>query len=139
MITAKKLPSGGHQRAADRFDLQLKITAEILIPEDTFRPHALEGHTLDVSSRGMQVQLDGLQGDLFSRLLVRPRHIRIAFDNPATGKQIKLTGRIAWLDYRKKNSSESAGPCNLGVAFSEKEDRVDLTAYADFIASIRPE
>ena len=138
-LPARKLPPGKFNRAHDRFELQIPVTVEIMIPEDTFRPHGLAGHTVDVSNNGMQVILDALRVDLYSRLLARPRHVRVTFRNPVNGEQVKLTGRIAWIDYRKPRASDAAGECNLGIVFSQKEDGVDLRQYFDFIEGIQGE
>lgn len=138
-LPARKLPRGKFNRAHDRYALEIPITVEILIPEDTFRPHGLAGHTLDVSLHGMQLVLEALRVDLYSRLLARPRHVRVTFRSPVDGEQIKLTGRIAWIDYRKPRASDAAGQCNLGVIFSEKDDGVDLTQYGRFIDGIKGE
>jgi len=136
-LPARKLPPGQFNRAHDRFELEMAITVEILIPEDTFRPHGLGGHTVDVSNNGMQIVLDALRVDLYSRLLARPRHVRVTFRNPVNGEQVKVTGRIAWIDYRKPRASDAAGQCNLGVVFSERNDGVDLSQYSDFIKAIQ--
>lgn len=136
-LPARRLPPGKFNRAHDRFEIQMAATAEILIPEDTFRPHGLAGHTLDVSHNGLQIVLDALRVDLYSRLLARPRHVRVTFRSPVNGEQIKVTGRIAWIDYRKPRASDAAGACNLGIVFSERTDGVDLTQYAEFIQGIQ--
>lgn len=137
LIPARKLPPGRFKRAHDRYEIDLSVTVEILIPEDTFRPHGLSGHTVDVSLHGMQIVLDALRVDLYSRLLARPRHVRISFRSPVNGETIKLTGRIAWIDYRKPKASDASGPCNLGVTFSEKEDGVNLTQYSQFLKGVQ--
>lgn len=137
VVPARKLPQGPFKRAFDRYELAVSVTVEILIPEDTFRPHGLSGHTIDVSLNGMQVVLDELRVDLYSRLLSRPRHVRISFRSPVNGESIKLTGRIAWIDYRKPKASDASGPCNLGVTFSEKDDGVDLTRYSQFLKNVK--
>lgn len=136
-LPARRLPPGKFNRAHDRFEIAIRVTVEILIPEDTFRPHGLSGHTVDVSSNGMQVVLDALRVDLYSRLLARPRHVRVMFRSPVNGGQIKVTGKIAWIDYRKPRATDAAGECNLGIVFSPKEDGVDLSQYADFIKGIQ--
>ncbi len=136
-VPARVVPAGKFKRAHARYELSMPVSAEILIPEDTFRPHGLSGHTEDVSLTGMKIVLDALRVDLYSRLLSRPRHVRITFRSPASGEQIKLTGRIAWIDYRKPKASDAAGICNLGVVFSEKEDGVDLRQYAAFLDGIK--
>jgi hypothetical protein len=86
----------------------------------------------------MQIVLDALRVDLYSKLLARPRHVRLSFRSPANGETVKLTGRIAWIDYRKPKASDASGPCNLGVTFSEKEDGVDLTQYSQFLKTVQP-
>lgn len=137
LLPARKLPPGKFSRAHDRFELATAVAVEILIPEDTFRPHALDGRSMDVSLNGMQVTLGELRADLYTRLLARPRHARVTFENPATGETVKITGRIAWIDYRKRNSAEQSGPCNLGISFSEKDDGVNMTQYSRFIQDIQ--
>jgi hypothetical protein len=132
-IPARELPSGKYKRAHARYELRMPVSAEILIPEDTFRPHGLSGYTQDVSLQGMQIVLDALRVDLYTRLLSRPRHVRITFRSPVSGEQIKMTGRIAWIDYRKPKASDAEGACHLGVIFSERDDGVDLRPYASFL------
>jgi hypothetical protein len=137
ILPARKLPPGKFSRSHDRYELSIPVTIEVLIPEDTFRPHDLLGSTLDVSTNGMQLRIDLLHVDLYSRLLARPRHVRMKFENPVTGEDIKITGRIAWIDYRKRRSGDTAGPCNIGVTFSAKDDGVNLTQYSRFIQEIQ--
>jgi hypothetical protein len=137
VLPARKLPPGKFNRAHNRLELSIPVAVEVLIPEDTFRPHDLIGRTLDVSANGMQVMIEALQVDLYSRLLARPRHVRVKFENPATGEGIKITGRIAWIDYRKRSSSDAHGPCSIGVTFSARDDGVNMTQYSHFIQDIQ--
>lgn len=131
------VPEEGFKRAHTRFELKLDITAEILIPEDTFRPHALSGYTIDVSGGGMKAAITSLPQDLYVKLLARPRFVRIAFADPNTGSRIKITGKIAWMDYHKPRSGDRTGTCHLGLAFKEDEG-IDLTEYRRFMDGLRP-
>jgi hypothetical protein len=115
----------------------MSVTLQVMIPEDTFRPQILNGLTVDVSERGMQVSIAALPLNLYSKLLSRPRNVRVAFDPPGGGDEIKLLGRISWIDYRKPKADERAGPCRLGVFFDAK-DGCDLKPYSQFIAAIDP-
>jgi len=120
-------------RAHDRLKFETPVIVEILIPEETFRPHGLKGYTLNISVQGMQVVLEKMDSRLYSQMLARQRMARVSLNHPRKGKVIGVLGSVAWIDYRKGKNSETAGDCSLGIAFSEKVDGVDLTEYAEIV------
>lgn len=136
-IDLKIVPSQGFKRAHDRFTLRLLIAAEILIPEDTFRPHSLSGKTHDISAGGMKIELDALPKELYVKLLARPRHIRVALENKARNEKVKVTGKIAWIDYHKSRSGDANGRCEMGVRLRE-EDGINLNDYKRFLDDLQP-
>lgn len=134
-IKARTIPEGEHKRASSRFEIEIPIDVGILIPEETFQPHALTGGTSDVSATGMKIQLDSLEAELYRKLMARSRMVRLTFAPPGLAEPIKVTGKIAWMDYRKTDSGAKTAPCHLGIFFS-KDEGVDLTQYLDFIEKI---
>lgn len=120
-------------RAHDRLKFEVPVTVEILIPEETFRPHGLKGFTLNVSAQGMQVALEKMDASLYSQMLARQRMARVSLTHPRKDKVIGVLGKVAWIDYRKGKNGDSAGDCSLGIAFSEKVDGVDLTEYSEIV------
>lgn len=136
-ILAQRATDGKFQRAHNRFSLEIEVSLHILIPEDTFAPQKLDGKTVDVSARGMQVGIDGLPHDLYAKLLARTRHVRVMFRTPVVERQIKITGRISWIDYRKPKADKQSGPCRIGIFF-DVVDGIDLGPYTEFIGCIRP-
>ncbi len=120
-------------RAHDRLKLEVPVAVEILIPEDTFRPHELQGFTLNISASGMQLALEKMESQLYSRMLARQRMARVALKHPRTAKEISIMGKIAWIDFRRDSGRDASGDCSLGLAFSEKIDGVDLTDYLQLV------
>lgn len=137
-ICARKADDKGHQRSHDRFELEFDIKLNIMIPEDTFRPQNLSCRTIDVSAKGMQVSVQNLHIDLYTKLLARPRNARVSFTPPGETKEILAMGRISWIDYCKPKAAEQTGPCRFGIFFADTEGP-DLKAYTAFIDSIEPE
>lgn len=119
-------------RAHDRLQFEAPVSVEILIPEDTFRPQSFKGFTLNISEKGMQVALELLGSELYSKMLMRQRMARVALTHPATGRDMNVLGRIAWIDFRKSQSGQKAGDCCLGLTFSEK-DGVNLSEYSKLV------
>lgn len=120
-------------RAHDRLKYEVPVTVEILIPEETFRPHALKGYTLNISVQGMQVALEEMDANLYTQMLARQRMARVSLEHPRQGKVIGVLGKVAWIDYRKGKKGETTGDCSLGIAFSEKVDGMDLTEYSEIV------
>lgn len=120
-------------RAHDRLKYETAVTVEILIPEETFRPHGLKGYTLNISVQGMQVVLEQMDSTLYSQMLARQRMARVSLPHPKKDKIIGVLGKVAWIDYRKGRDRGTAGDCSLGIAFSEKIDGVDLTEYSEIV------
>lgn len=136
-IQAHLVPTQGHTRAHDRFELRMPVRIQILIPEETFRPHEMEGLSLDISATGIKVRVTDFPARLYSKLLARTRHIRVLFDRPDGEGEVRLTGKVAWIDYSKSLESREVGQCDLGVFFSEGEG-VDMRPYLNFIEAIVP-
>lgn len=134
-MNLKKVPSGGFERAFERYQVEVPLRAQILIPEETFQPKDYIGNTLDVSRAGMRIRLADFELLFYTKLLMRPRYIRVKLDNPVGDFEIKITGRIVSIDYHKKNTADKSGDCNLGVFF-DKNEGVDLASYVKFIEAI---
>lgn len=123
-------------RAHDRLNLEIPVSVEILIPEETFRPHQLTGATLNVSLKGMQLMLDLLEASVYSKMLISQRMARVTIANPRSGNELKLTGRIAWIDFRNEKAGGTSGACFLGIRFSEKDDGTNLSQYSRFVEDV---
>lgn len=136
-IQARLIPTEGHTRAHDRFELQMEIRVQILIPEETFRPHEMEGLSVDISATGIKVRVREFPTHLYRNLLARTRHIRISFDRPDGEGEVKLTGKVAWIDFARSLKSREIGQCDLGVFFCEGEG-VDMGPYLDFVNALVP-
>lgn len=131
-LDVKSVPPGPYIRSHNRFEVVIDLGLQVLIPEDTFQPQRLNGNTVDVSARGMQVDVANLDIELYTKLIARTRHVRVAFSDSGGETEIKLTGRIAWIDYRKTKASQKTGPCRIGIFFDDQEG-IDLTQYTHFI------
>ncbi len=137
LIKAKVLSSRGFSRAHNRYELELELTAQIVIPEETFKPEVFKGRTQDVSAAGMGIVLENLSQDFFKKLLPKSRYIRLNFNNPISNRAIKITGRIMSIDYHKPKAEEPTGRCFFGIYF-DKNEGVDLSDYVRFVEAIRP-
>lgn len=130
-----KVPSGGFQRAFERYQIEVPVKAQILIPEETFQPREYGGNTVDVSKAGMRIRLGDVELAFYTKLLVRPRYIRVRLDNPVGDFEIKVTGQVVSIDYHKKNATDKTGDCFFGIFF-DKGEGADLTNFVRLIDEI---
>jgi len=131
-VIPRVVPSQGFQRASERYEVDATIQAQILIPEETFRPEEFRGRAIDMSMQGMKVCLHEFPLNFYNKLLTKTRYIRIQFENPFSGVEIKITGRIVSIDYHKPHATQRTGICFFGVHF-DQADGADLTEYTSFI------
>ncbi len=134
-LIAKKLDPGPYKRAHDRFAIEFNLSLQVLIPEETLTPKGLNGRALDVSARGMRVAIDAMPAEIYRKLIRHKRLGRIVFSHPATGDQLKLTGRIRWVDFHQTAAEGASGSCFMGLAFEEEE--TDLSNYEKFVRSLK--
>ena len=135
-IQAERLDAGSYEQAHPRYLLRLKISLQILIPEETFSTSSMDASLIDVSAEGMQVRVPKMSFKLYNRMLQRTRLGRITLVRPHTKETIKLTGRIMWMDYHRSAPHQDSASCKLGIFFNP-EDGVDAK-YRRFIDSIVP-
>lgn len=141
-IPAKKAPppppGAAERRAHTRFELRIDMSAQILIPEETFQPRMYVGASIDVSRSGLKVRLEDMHIEDYKKLLSRTRYIRLTFISPLTRNEVKVTGRVMWIDYHKRDSSTPRGPCIVGVFFDPREGG-DLTDYRAIVDAVIPQ
>ena len=123
------------ERMHDRFELQIDLKLQIIIPEQSFEPHAMTAQSLDVSAMGMHVIIDDMPNSLYTSLLMRTRSVGLEFTHPQGTDQMNLTGRVAWIDYHKAKASDQSGPCQIGISFDD-ETSPDYQLYAEFVQRI---
>jgi hypothetical protein len=123
-------------RSQPRYEMELSVALQILIPEETFTPKIQPGRAVNLSVRGMKVCLDGISHDFCFKLLQEKRFVRVSLTNPFNGLLIKLMGRIIWVDYhnaaRPKFKSESYHSY-MGILFEDDKSE----GYVNFTRMIR--
>jgi hypothetical protein len=134
-IKASLVPASGFKRSHNRFAIELDISLQILIPEETFTPRGIEGKTIDISARGMKIVALKLPPEMYTKLIKGTRYMRVVFTSPIDSELIKMTGQIAWFDYHKP-SEANAGQCFMGIQFDEKSGP-GIEAYEKMLSSIR--
>ena len=113
------LPSEGYPREHARYAAELRVTVQVFIQEDTFALQEIHARTVDLSVRGMRINIGRLDGELYTKLLKESRQVRIFFKHPVTEEKIRLVGRLVWIDYHKAHADETGGPCFMGVLLEE--------------------
>lgn len=93
-----QVPRYEHQR------LRLKIPAQIYIVllEETSRPQRRTGIIVDLSLHGLKVFLPDVDPDFEKKLMRSDRYMRVSFFSPIDEIEVRLTGRIVWLNYSSK-------------------------------------
>ena len=119
-----------------RLNIQCPISLLVFIHENPNDSQSYEGQTLDISSRGMQVQIDGMDKASYIKLSAHLRLVRVSLRNTITGQQIQLPGCIAWYNYYQANGSGEPEYCKMGILFDKKDD-VGLPVYSDFVNILR--
>ena len=112
------------RREHERLGLQIPVVVDILIPEETFRPRQLLAESNDVSASGMNLTIEDMTQDLYSKLEGQSRHVRVSFTDGYTSERIRVIGRVVGTYYRKKKPSDVSGPCDLRVVFPPDARRV---------------
>lgn len=133
----RPIPNGNYPRTTPRFEINLAVTVQILIPEDTFVPSVVAGEAIDVSLKGLKVHLNELPRELYHKLLLQPRLVRVCLTDPFKHEPIKITGRIIWIDYHRGEDKESEriGHCYMGICFEDQKGE-NLSGYRAFISEI---
>jgi hypothetical protein len=121
-------PAADDHPARTHVRYEMSIATQILFPEDTFSPVTCGGKTLDMSARGMKLYFDNFPLHFYIKLLARSRMARIRLEDPFDGTELKITGRIVWIDYHD-------GPCFMGLCFDEKDG--NLAPYLRLIENVR--
>ena len=113
-----------------RFKIQIPISLLILVPENPNDTQPHQGRTLDLSSRGMLVQIDGMDIASYKKISANVRLVRVSLKNTITDQQIQVRGCVAWFTYCEP------AHCKMGILFDKRDD-VGLPAYSDFVNSLR--
>ncbi len=112
-------PSGLGRRAHERFAMELDVSLQILIPEETFQPRSMKAKTQDISVRGMKLLVPGLSRELYAQLISAKRYARVGLTDPKGGDQLKVSGLIVWYDYHRPEKAQRAGDCLMGIDINE--------------------
>ena len=123
------------RRGCPRYKLELSLLISILLPEETFQPHKLNAKTLDLSLGGMCLSTDEMTLDLYVKLLGHRRYIRVAFANLLRNEQVKITGRIIWIDFDKSEPSTEGSVSRLRLLFQSGATD-NAKPYQEFIENI---
>ena len=100
-----------------RIGIRAKVT--VLFPEETFSPTLIDGITEDISPTGMRIRCDGVQDDVYGKTLKQVRFAKVDLENPLTGEELLLRGRIVWVDY---NNRATPPCCTFGIAIEDDDD-----------------
>lgn len=123
------------RRSEPRLVHATRVSVQVLIPEETFQPRSMTGSSIDLAPGGMSVTVEEMTQDLYLRLLSDRRYIRIAFESPLDSGEVKITGKVVGIDFRKEKAAAPSGPCELRVFFEEgKSD--DTGKYMAFISAM---
>lgn len=126
------------RRGQPRFEADLPVKLQILIPEETFSPQILTGILIEVSRNGMRVRIDKLARELYKNLFAETRYVRVLFANPKSGDEGRAVGKVIWIDYRQTKAKASSGECILGISLVETAD-TPADGYADLVQTIQAE
>lgn len=129
------LPAGDYPRKHARYAVELRVTLQVLIQEDTFALQEIHARTMDLSERGMRIAIGRLDGEFYTKLLKESRQVRIFFKHPVTEEKLKLVGRLAWIDYHKAHADETSGPCFMGVLLDGLAG-TDLDKYVELVQTL---
>ena len=122
---------------ANRFDFHIPISLLVFIHENPNNSQFHQGRTLDISLRGMQVQIDGMDEPRYEELSAQLRLVRVSLKNTITGEQIQLTGSFVWYAYHQTKGLAEPPYCQMGISFDDKEN-AGLPAYSEFVSTISP-
>ena len=118
-----------------RLNIQCPISLLVFIHENPNDSQSYEGQTLDISSRGMQVQIDGMDRASYKKLSARLRRVQVNLKNTITGQQIQLIGSFIWYAYHEAKGSAEPEHCQMGISF-DMQDKYDLPAYSDYVKGL---
>lgn len=136
-ICARVVPDNGHKRAHERYELELEVDLHVQVPSRTAEGFRLNGRTDDLSLLGMGVNVEKLHVDEYRTLINHSPVLSVAFEDPTTGKPVRVQGKIAWVDYRKSRATNTIAPCRLGIRFNELSDS-QIRPFRLFIDKIEP-
>jgi hypothetical protein len=106
------------RRKCPRYQVALDCMVSLLIPHQTFTPHAIRGVTVDLSHEGMRLKTYSLGKADFLELLRGMSHVKIEIADPYHDHPIHLRGQVVWADYHDKTERDNAH-CFLGISFYE--------------------
>lgn len=107
-----------NRRRSPRYQISLDCLVSLLIPHQTFTPHAIRGVSVDLSQEGMRLKTYSLTKKDFLDLIKGMSHVKVDITDPFSDAPIQLRGRVVWADYREKCEDDQPH-CYLGIAFYE--------------------
>lgn len=110
---------GIERRKYKRLTVNIPSEVSLVIPEETFQPRDFQGTILDISYGGVKVKVKGLEKELFVKLLRPQRYMKLRFILPDNRTEVKLIGRIVYLNY-----FENEKKLISGVAFEEMNEEM---------------
>lgn len=108
-------PAGADRRRHERFNVEWAIKVEIMIPEETFRPQAINGILKNFSKSGMLIYIDGIDQNLYRKMLVKQRYMKAHLQVPEMDFSLEIAGKVVWVDYHTDGIPEPF--CNVGLTF----------------------
>ncbi|MCD6385990.1 PilZ domain-containing protein [Candidatus Sumerlaeota bacterium] len=107
------------RRKHKRISVNIPSEVSLVLPEDTFQPRDFQGTILDISYGGVKVVVKGLEKELFKKLLRPQRYMKLRFFLPGERGEVKLIGRIVYLNYFEHEKKLVSG-----IAFEEMNEEM---------------
>lgn len=98
------------------------LAMDIAMPEMTFRPRALEGELLNISTGGIKVLLSGMTLDLFTLLVSTRRYAKISCAEPGWTLLDHISCLVSWVDYY---AVPDPTQCLIGLRFQKAPAELD--------------
>ncbi|GAB4321573.1 MAG: hypothetical protein Kow0059_16230 [Candidatus Sumerlaeia bacterium] len=98
-----------------RRNVNWPVKVELMIPEETFRPQALNGTIRNISCRGMLVTLYEMEQSLYRKMLAAQRYMKVYLDHQDSNLSLDIVGKIVWVDYH--SNAQPRVFCNVGLYF----------------------
>lgn len=98
------------------------LALEIAMPEMTFRPRALEGELINISSGGIKMLLSGISLDLFTLLVKTQRYAKISCTEPGWTLLNHNPCLVSWVDYY---AVPDPTQCLIGLRFQKAPEGLE--------------
>jgi hypothetical protein len=87
------------RREWPRVKVNLPCEVQLLVADKTFTPHTAAGCIFDLAVAGVKVNVPNLPKEIFQKLLRSTRYARLTFSSPDGKSQIRVMGKIVWLNF----------------------------------------